>query len=93
MLPRMSLRLAWHQQFGIHVDSRRTWASDSGSESCASPDRGRHVHLAARSLHDLICRQGKPWTMTRQGSIHMPILNAGWTTEDREVGSTTRLAF
>jgi hypothetical protein len=33
--------MAWHQQIGIHGDSRRTLASISGSESCSSPDRDR----------------------------------------------------
>jgi hypothetical protein len=45
--------IAWHQQFKIHGDSRRLLASISGSESCASPDRGSHLHLAAKSFHDL----------------------------------------
>jgi hypothetical protein len=49
--------MTWHQQLGIHADSRRRLASISGSESYASPDPGPDRHLAARSSHDLICRQ------------------------------------
>jgi hypothetical protein len=48
--------MACHQQFGIHRDSGRTLASIPGSELCASYDRGPHLHLAARSSHDMICR-------------------------------------
>jgi hypothetical protein len=37
--------MAEHQQLGIHGDYRRTLASISGSESCASSDRGPHLMI------------------------------------------------
>jgi hypothetical protein len=38
-----SFDMARHQQLGIREDSRRTLASLSGSQSCASPDWGPHL--------------------------------------------------
>jgi hypothetical protein len=46
--------MALHQQLGIHGDSRRTLPSISGSESYASPDRGRDFHLETRLSHLMI---------------------------------------
>jgi hypothetical protein len=82
--------MASHQQIGIHEDSRRGLASISDSESCASPDRGPHLPLTARLSHDLSTSR----TMThplRVNKYPHPTLDAIWTTEGREVGSTARL--
>jgi hypothetical protein len=70
-------------------DSRRTLASISGSKSCASLDRGPHLHLAAKSSHSPSTRR----PITRQGLISMPILDAEWRTGGRELGWTTRPDF
>jgi hypothetical protein len=54
------LGMVRHQQVGIHGYFRRTLASISSSESYAIPDRGHHLHLTARSSHNLICRRVEP---------------------------------
>jgi hypothetical protein len=90
----LSFWLCRHRMASIiwnYGDAKRRLASISGCESAASLDRERHLHLAARSSHDLIFRQVEPsHDSSRIQMAHHPILDTGWITGDREVGSTAR---
>jgi hypothetical protein len=97
--------MAWHgnprhQQLGIHGDSRRTLASVSGSESCASPDRDLiSIWQPDHLLIWFVDKENHDSSKVNGCNMYPhPILDAWWIPGGREVGSisgleSSRLAF
>jgi hypothetical protein len=86
-------RMAWHDINSLESMRFQTNASiDFRLWIMCFSRSGSHRHLVVISFHRLICRQVEP----NQDSLKVKmfphlIFDAGWTTRDREVGSTTRL--